>query len=73
MIVLFPDTITEYLQAFCIITLINKNRVPTTMTTQNGKTITINWDVGRAWDVLQDIRLALVTEKGETLLVLHTK
>ena len=47
-IVFFPDTITEYLQAPCIITLINKDHVPTTMTTQNGKTVTVNWDVGRA-------------------------
>ena len=73
MIVLLSGIITEYLQAPCIITLINKDRVPTTMTTRDGKTVTVNWDAGRAWDVLQDIRLAPVTEKGGTLLVLRTK
>jgi len=70
-IVLLPGTTTEYLQSPCIIIPINKDGLPTTMTTRDGKVVTVNWDAGRTWDVSQDIRLAPVDKKGGALLVLR--
>lgn len=74
-IVLLPGTTIEYLPSPCIIIPIKKDGLPTTMITRDGKggdgkVVTVNWDAGRAWDVLQDIRLAPVNEKGGTLLLL---
>jgi len=70
-IVLLPGATTEYLPSPCIIIPINKDGLPTTMTTRDGTVVTVDWDAGRAWDVLQDIRLAPVSNKGGTLLVLR--
>ncbi len=41
------------------------------MTTKAGEVVTVDWDAGRAWDVLQDIRLAAVNTKGGALLILR--
>ena len=70
-IVFLPGTATQYLQSPCIIIPINKDGLPTTMMTQDGKVVTVDWDVGRTWDVLQDIRLAPVDKKGGALLDLR--
>ena len=71
MIVLLPGTTTYYLQSPCIIIPINKDGLPTTMTTPQEKDVTVNWDGGRAWDVLQDIRLAPVDKKGGSFIYLR--
>lgn len=70
-IVLLPGTTTEYLQSPCIIIPIQMAGLPIKMTTRDGKDVTVDWDMGRAWDVIQDIRLAPVKKKGGTLLVLR--
>lgn len=70
-IVLLPGATTQYLPSPCIIIPINKVGLPTTMTTKAGEVVTVDWDAGRAWDVLQDIRLAAVNTKGGALLILR--
>ena len=70
-IVLLPGVTNEYLQSPCIIIPIEKDGLPTRMTTRDGKIVTVDWDAGRAWEVLQDVRLASVDKKGGTLLVLR--
>ena len=70
-IIFLSGTTVEYLQSPCIIILINKDGLPTEVITRDKKVVTVRWDVGKAWDVLQDIRLAPVNKKGGTLLVLR--
>ena len=70
-VIVFLGATTQYLQSPCIIIPINKDGLPTTVTTGDGKVVTVEWDAGRAWDVLQDIRLAPVNKKGGSLLDLH--
>ena len=70
-IVLFPGATNEYLQSPCIVIPIEKDGLPANMTTEDGTNVTVDWDAGRAWEVLQDVRLAPVNRKGGTLLVLR--
>ena len=70
-IVFLSGTTVEYLQSPCIIIPINKDGLPTEVITRDKKVVTVRWDAGKAWDVLQDIRLAPVNKKGGTLLVLR--
>jgi hypothetical protein len=69
--VLLPGATTEYLQSPCLVIPIEKDGLPTRMTTRDKKIVTVDWDQGRAWEVLRDVRLAAVDKKGGTLLVLR--
>ncbi len=66
-----PGATTEYLQSPCLVIPIEKDGLPTRMTTRDKKIVTVDWDQGRAWEVLGDVRLAAVDKKGGTLLVLR--
>lgn len=70
-IVLLPGATAEYLQSPCIVLPIKKDGLPDTMITRDGIIITVNWEKGKAWEILQDVRLAAVNKKGGTLLVLR--
>lgn len=70
-IVLLPGATTEYLQSPCIVIPIKKDGLVNTMTTRDGRIVTVNWEKGKAWEILQDVRLAAVNKKGGTLLVLR--
>ena len=70
-IVLLPGSTARYLQSPCIIIPIQKDGLPARMITREGNDVTVNWSTGRAWEVLQDIRLAPINKKGGSLLVLR--
>jgi len=67
-IVLHPGTTAMYLRSPSIVVPIEKDGLPTTMTTGDGKVVTIDWNMGRAWEVRQPVRLEAVNKKGGTLL-----
>lgn len=67
-IVLHFDTIIMYLWSFSIVVSIEKDDLFTIMTTKNEKIVTVDWNMRRAWEVHQSVRLETVNKKKETLL-----
>lgn len=67
-IVLYPGTTAMYLRSPSIVVPIKKDGLPTTMTTGDRKVVTIDWNMEKAWEVRQPVRLEAVNKKGGTLL-----
>lgn len=72
-IVLLPGVPTEYMKAPSFAIPINKDGLPTNMTTMSGQEITVNWDDGNVWEIRQHVKLGVVDKKGGTLLLLSPK
>lgn len=70
-LVLLPGAATQYIESTCIAVPIKKEGLPGSMITRTGQSVAINWDEGKAWEVLQDLRPAAVDKTGGTLLLLH--
>jgi len=58
-------------ESTCIAVPIKKEGLPASMITRTGQSVAINWDEGKAWEVLQDVKPAAVDTTGGTLLLLH--
>ncbi|KAL9036974.1 MAG: hypothetical protein Q9214_005899 [Letrouitia sp. 1 TL-2023] len=69
--VTLPGANTRYLRAPCIAIPIKTKGLPTSLITRGGQNITVDWEGGVAWEILQDVKPAAVHEKGGTLLLLY--
>jgi len=58
-------------ESICIAVPIKKEGLPANMITRTGQSVAINWDEGKAWEVLKDVKPAAVDTTGGTLLLLH--
>ncbi len=68
---LLPGATTQYLESTLIAVPIKKEGLPASMITRAGQSVAMNWDEGKAWEVLQDVKPAAVDKTGGTLLLLH--
>jgi len=41
------------------------------MTTRDERSVMVNWERGKAWEILQDVRIAAVKKEGGTFLLLR--
>ena len=69
--VALPGPDHPYLRAPCIAIPIKIKGLPTSLITRTGQNVTVDWAAGTAWEILQDIKLAVVYEGGGTLLLLY--
>ena len=70
-LVLLPGATTQYLESICIAVPIKKQGLPDKVITRSGQEVTVNWNEGKAWEVLEDVKPAAVDKAGGTLLLMH--
>ncbi len=61
------------MEATCIAVPIKKEGLPTSVITETGQIVTVNWEEGKAWEIRQSVKPAAVDKKGGTLLLWHLK
>ena len=71
--VFLPGATTEYLESPCIAVPLKKDGLPADMKTRNGQSVSVNWDDGDVWEVVEDVRFAPANQKGGTLLLLYVE
>lgn len=68
---LLPGAIIEYMQSPCVVIPVKKDGLLITMTTRDERSVMVNWERGKAWEILQDVRIAAVKKEGGTFLLLR--
>ena len=69
--VTLPGPNPPYLRAPCVAIPIKTKELPTSLITRTGQNVVVDWAAGTAWEILQDVKLAVVHEGGGTLLLLY--
>ena len=69
--VTLPGPSPPYLRAPCVAIPIKTKDLPTSLTTRTGQNVAVDWAAGTAWEILQDVKLAVVHQGGGALLLLY--